>query len=148
MTTNTKEDYHIMVQLIVGHKGSGKTKTVVELANKAVKESRGNVVVVEKDIRLTYEISSQARLVYSDEYGVLGYEAIYGFITGILAGNYDITHLFVDPIFKMCGRDFEAFTQMVNKLNNLPSTRDVTIVFTVSCEPEDLPFHLRDMMIN
>ena len=54
-----------MVQLIVGHKGSGKTKAMVEMANRAVKESKGNVVVVEKDVRLTYEISSQARLVLS-----------------------------------------------------------------------------------
>ena len=136
-----------MVQLIVGHKGSGKTKAMVEMANRAVKESKGNVVVVEKDVRLTYEISSQARLVYSDEYAIAGYDAVYGFITGLLAGNYDITHIYVDPIFKMCGRDFEAFTQMVNRLETLPAAKEVTIVFTLSCEPEDLPYHLRDMLI-
>ena len=136
-----------MVQLIVGHKGSGKTKAMVEMANRAVKESKGNVVVVEKDVRLTYEISSQARLVYSDAYAISGYDAVYGFITGLLAGNYDITHIYVDPIFKMCGRDFEAFTQMVNRLETLPAAKEVTIVFTLSCEPEDLPYHLRDMLI-
>ena len=136
-----------MVQLIVGHKGSGKTKAMVEMANRAVKESKGNVVVVEKDVRLTYEISSQARLVYSDEYAISGYAAVYGFITGLLAGNSDITHIYVDPIFKMCGRDFEAFTQMVNRLENLQAAKEVTIVFTLSCEPEDLPYHLRDMLI-
>lgn len=136
-----------MIQLIVGHKGSGKTKTLVELANKAVKESKGHIVVVEKDVELTYDISSKARLVYSDEYGVQGYEAVYGFITGLLAGDYDITHIYVDPIFKMCGRDFEAFTKMVNKLDTLPAAKDVTIIFTVSCEQSDLPYHLRDMML-
>ena len=136
-----------MVQLIVGHKGSGKTKAMVEMANRAVKESKGNVVVVEKDVRLTYEISSQARLVYSDEYAIAGYDAVYGFITGLLAGNYDITHIYIDPVFKMCGRDFEAFTQMVNRLENLQAAKDVSIIFTLSCEPEDLPYHLRDMLI-
>ena len=74
-----------MIQLIVGHKGSGKTKAIVEMANKAVKESKGYVVVIEKDVRLTYEISSAARLVYSDEYAIAGYDAVYGFITGLLA---------------------------------------------------------------
>lgn len=136
-----------MIQLIVGHKGSGKTKKVVEMANLAVKESNGNVVVVEKDVTLTYDISSQARLVYSDEYCVQGYDTLYGFITGLMAGNYDITHIFVDPVFKMCGRDFEALTQLINKLETLPAAKDVTIVLTVSCEPDDLPFHLRDMMV-
>ena len=67
--------------------------------------------------------------------------------TGLLAGNYDITHIYIDPVFKMCGRDFEAFTQMVNKLDSLRATQDVQIIFTLSCEPEDLPYHLRDMMI-
>ena len=136
-----------MIQLIVGHKGSGKTKALVAMANQAVQESNGNVVVVEKDVGLTYEISSSARLVYSDEYAIAGYDAVYGFITGLMAGNYDITHIYVDPIFKMCGRDFEAFTQMVNKLEGLEAAKDVHIVFTLSCEPEDLPYHLRDMMI-
>ena len=126
-----------MIQLIVGHKGSGKTKAMVEMANKAVKESKGYVVVIEKDVRLTYEISSAARLVYSDEYAIAGYDAVYGFITGLLAGNYDITHIYIDP----------AFTQMVNKLDSLRATQDVQIIFTLSCEPEDLPYHLRDMMI-
>lgn len=95
-----------MIQLIVGHKGSGKTKAIVEMANKAVKESKGYVVVIEKDVRLTYEISSAARLVYSDEYAIAGYDAVYGFITGLLAGNYDITHIYVDPVFKMCRTRF------------------------------------------
>ena len=72
---------------------------------------------------------------------------IFVFITGLLAGNYDITHIYIDPVFKMCGRDFEAFTQMVNTLDSLRATQDVQIVFTLSCEPEDLPYHLRDMMI-
>ena len=61
-----------MIQLIVGHKGSGKTKAMIDLANKAVKESKGNIVVVEKDVELTYDISSKARLVYSDEYSIAG----------------------------------------------------------------------------
>lgn len=135
-----------MIQLIVGHKGSGKTKAMIDLANKAAKESKGNIVVVEKDVELTYDISSQARLVYSDEYSIAGYDALFGFITGILAGNYDITHIFIDPVFKMCGRDFEAFTQMVNKLDNLATAKDVSLYFTVSCEPGELPYHLRDMV--
>ena len=80
-----------MIQLIVGHKGSGKTKAMVEMANKAVKESKGYVVVIEKDVRLTYEISSAARLVYSDEYAIAGYDAVYGFITGLLGDQFSIS---------------------------------------------------------
>ena len=136
-----------MIQLIVGHKGSGKTKAMVEMANKAVKESKGYVVVIEKDVCLFFVFCCVVFLVFFVVFAIAGYDAVYGFITGLLAGNYDITHIYIDPVFKMCGRDFEAFTQMVNKLDSLRATQDVQIIFTLSCEPEDLPYHLRDMMI-
>ena len=136
-----------MLKLIVGTKGSGKTKTMIDMIDKAVKTTSGNIVVIEKCMKLTTEINHSARLVDVDEYGVAGADMLYGFVAGVLAGNYDITHIYIDPVFKMCGRDFEAFTQMVNTLDSLRATQDVQIVFTLSCEPEDLPYHLRDMMI-
>ena len=131
-----------MIQLIVGHKGSGKTKAIVEMANKAVKESKGYVVVIEKDVRLTYEISSAARLVYSDEYAIAGYDAVYGFITGLLAGNYDIKEIFIDGILKIGekagAKDYEGLGALLEKLyKQIPS--DVTLVFTVSADQTDLP---------
>ena len=138
-----------MVQLIMGLKGSGKTKRLVEMVATAVREESGSVVCIEKDKKLTYDIPYQARLIYACDYAYAmgSYDFFKGFLSGLHAGNYDITHIYIDPVFKMCGRDFEAFTQMVNKLDSLRATQDVQIVFTLSCEPEDLPYHLRDMMI-
>ena len=126
-----------MVQLIVGHKGSGKTKAMVEMANRAVKESKGNVVVVEKDVRLTYEISSQARLVYSDEYAISGYDAVYGFITGLLAGNYDITRVFIDGLYKIIGgKDAAKAEEFLVALDAFSSKHSVNFTVSLSEEPE------------
>ena len=136
-----------MVKLILGLKGSGKTKRLVELVREAVACENGDVVCIEKEKKLTFDIPYQARLIEAGSYSVGSYEFIRGFICGLHSGNYDITHIYIDPVFKMCGRDFEAFTQMVNKLDSLRATQDVQIIFTLSCEPEDLPYHLRDMMI-
>ena len=126
-----------MIQLIVGHKGSGKTKAIVEMANKAVKESKGYVVVIEKDVRLTYEISSAARLVYSDEYAIAGYDAVYGFITGLLAGNYDITRVFIDGLYKIIGgKDAAKAEEFLVALDAFSSKHSVNFTVSLSEEPE------------
>ena len=80
-----------MIKLIVGTKGTGKTKTMIEHINAVTKSTAGNVVVLEKSMQLTYDIDHAARLVDLDGYGISGYEMLYGFVAGVLAGNYDIT---------------------------------------------------------
>jgi hypothetical protein len=80
-----------MIKLIVGAKGSGKTKAMIDQINDSVKTSKGNVVVVEKGMKLTYDIAPAARLIDLDEYKVSGGEMLYGFVAGLLASNYDIT---------------------------------------------------------
>ena len=71
-----------MITLLIGKKGSGKTKKLIELANEAVQNSNGNVVVIEKGLKLTYDISHKARLVDSDAYGIEGLDALVGFVSG------------------------------------------------------------------
>ena len=78
-----------MLKLIVGTKGSGKTKTMIDMIDKATKTTSGNIVVIEKCMKLTTEINHAARLVDVDEYGVVGADMLYGFVAGVLAGNYD-----------------------------------------------------------
>lgn len=90
-----------MIKLIVGTKGSGKTKTLIDMAKAAAETSKGNVVCVEKGDKLAREVPTSVRLINSDEYQVKGFANLYGFLAGILAGNYDITHLFVDGTFKI-----------------------------------------------
>ena len=80
-----------MIKLIVGTKGSGKTKAMIDQINDAVKTSKGNVVVVEKGMKLTYDIAPAARLIDLDEYKISGGEMLYGFVAGLMASNYDIT---------------------------------------------------------
>ena len=137
-----------MIKLIVGTKGSGKTKTLIDMINEATKTSAGNIVVIEKSMKLTTEINHKARLLDVDEYDINGAQMLYGFVAGVLAGNYDITHIFVDATLKIGGRDYEAFALMVDKLNKLSAASHVEITFTVSCSVEELPERLHEMVIN
>ena len=135
-----------MVRLIMGVKGSGKTKTMIDMIDKATKTTSGNIVVIEKCMKLTTEINHSARLVDVDEYGVAGADMLYGFVAGVLAGNYDIKEVFVDSILKIGGQDFDALADMLVKLDNL-SGSEVELVFTVSADAADLPDYIKKYIV-
>ena len=137
-----------MMKLIVGNKGTGKTKTLIKMVNDAVAVTKGNVVCVEKGSVMTFDINYKARLIDIDHYDVMGYDALYGFLTGILAGNYDITHLFVDATLRIGGRDYVALADMLAKMKKVVSERgDTELVFTISCDKSELPESVQDMIL-
>lgn len=131
-----------MIKLIIGKKGSGKTKLLIDKVNAAVQNTTGAVVCIEKGMQLTFEIDHKCRLIDADEYAIKGYDAFYGFVSGVLAGNYDIKEIFVDGILKIGekdgAKDYEGFGALLEKLyKQVPA--DITIFFTVSADQNDLP---------
>ena len=126
-----------MIKLFIGAKGSGKTKTLIELVNNATANSNGSVVCIEKGDKLTHDITYKARLVDTDYYKVYTAESLYGFIAGILASNTDITDVFVDSALRICGDDTAAFEVMLGKLQAI--SESVNIVMTASIAVEDCP---------
>ncbi|MDR2421595.1 MAG: hypothetical protein LBD49_05810 [Oscillospiraceae bacterium] len=92
-----------MLKLIMGLKGSGKTKLFIELVNAALEEENGDIVCIEKGKRLTYDIPHDVRLVETEDYGISGFDFLKGFISGLRAGNYDITHIFIDSVLRLIG---------------------------------------------
>lgn len=136
-----------MIKLIVGNKGSGKTKALIQMATEAVETSKGNVVCVEKGETLKFDLTHQVRLIDIEDYNVNGFDAFYGFFAGLFAGNYDITEVFVDGVFKVCGKDFIAFGLFVEKLVKLLDTNGASMTFTVSCDKNDLPTGIHKYII-
>ena len=130
-----------MIKLFIGGKGSGKTKTLIELANNAANTSNGSVVCIEKGDKLTHDITYKARLVDTDEYKIVDAISLYGFIAGILASNNDITDVFVDSGLKIAGNDVVGFEEMLNKLKNISA--DVNIVITASIPVEECPERIK-----
>ncbi len=128
-----------MIKLITGHKGSGKTKKLIDAVNSAVDSSDGNVVCVEKGPTLTYSITHRARLIDIDSYRVSGYDGFYGFLCGLCAGNYDLTDVYIDATLRIGGRDYEKLADFMAKVAELSQNTDVLFVFTVSCDDEELP---------
>lgn len=133
-----------MITLLTGKKGSGKTKKLIELANAAVEKSNGNVVVVEKGLKLTYDISHSARLVDIDSYDVKGGKGLYGFLAGICAGNYDVTDILVDSTLKITGTGAEVMEPLVEELKKLSETSGANFVLSVSAADEEIPASVKE----
>ncbi len=127
-----------MIQLIVGSRGTGKTKQMVEMINSSVKDNKGNIVCIEKGMKLTYDLDHQCRLIDMDEYKIEGYPMLYGFMAGLLAGNYDINEIYVDGILKVGEKDLEGLGEVLGSLAGLTGD-GVKIIITISCDEADLP---------
>lgn len=131
-----------MVTLLIGKKGSGKTKKLIQLANEAVAASQGNVVVIEKGAKLTYDITSKARLIDTDQYSIKGYDMLFGFLSGICAGNYDVTDILIDSTFKICPEAVGGLEDFTKKLQGLSENSDANFVVLISAAEEDIPSEL------
>ncbi len=131
-----------MVRMIVGLKGTGKTKTLIELANKSVETSPGHVVVVEKGNKLIFDVKHQVRLIDTDEYGVKGANELYGLVCGVLAANFDFKDLYIDSSLKICKDDMASFVEFIKRLDELTTKMEVNCVTTVSAAAESIPADL------
>lgn len=127
-----------MINLIVGSKGSGKTKKLIDMINAAAKTTPGNIVCIEKSMKLTYDIEHAVRLIDVDEYKVEGYDKLYGFVAGILAGNYDVVEIYIDGVLKIGNHDIDGLGELLAKFDAL-SGEGVKLVVTVSADEAALP---------
>ena len=125
------------MKLIIGVKGTGKTKALIDMANSALDTSKGSVICIEKGDKLRFDIKYQVRLIDSDEYHVTDADALYGFVAGILASDHDVTDLFIDSALKICKNDIAAFDEFLVDLDALAKKIGVNIVMTSSIPVED-----------
>ena len=125
-----------MIKLIIGKKGSGKTKKLVVMVNAAAETSLGNVVCVEKSSTLTFSVNYKARLIDSDSFGINGYGEYYGMLAGIKSGNHDVTHIFGDATLRIGTRNYD---ELYDFLARIAKIEDVEFIFTVSCDEAELP---------
>ncbi len=132
-----------MVKLIVGLKGSGKTKTLINLVNAAGETSKGAVVCIEKGKNLIHEIDASVRLINTEEYNISTANSLYGFVCGICASNYDITDIFVDGTMRICQRDTALIAQFVKEAEELLNAQNINLTLTLSIDAKDLPESLK-----
>ncbi len=137
-----------MVKLIMGLKGSGKTKQLVDLVKEAVNEGNGDVVCIEKERNLTYDIPYQARLIEAGAYDIGSYEFLKGLICGIHSGNYDITHVFIDNFYKLVkDKSEESLSEFIRWLDFFSEKENVQFVISISADSDNMPDIIKSHII-
>ena len=124
-----------MIQIIMGLKGSGKTKRLIDSVNQAAVDAQGSVVCIEYGNNLRYEIKSSVRLVDSKEYGITNTDMLKGLLSGLHAGNYDITNVYIDNLYKTVGTDRAAGEEFILWCAKFAEANQMNITVTVSDDP-------------
>ncbi len=125
-----------MIRLIVGPKGYGKTKQLIDMMNDSVRKAKGNLVCIEKGMETTYHINANIRIIDIDDYDIDNYTKFYGFFAGVLAGNYDIEQVYIDGLLRIGKRDIEALGNLLDRMEKISSDKE--IIVTVSATLEEL----------
>lgn len=125
-----------MIQVIYGKRGSGKSKKMVSLANDKVKATNGNVVFVDDDSRAIHELDREIRFIDAQEYGLMDYRSIYGFLCGIIATNYDVTAIFVDGLLNAMDKKSESADKIFEKLQLFSETNSIDLYIAMHDEGE------------
>ena len=127
-----------MIHLIMGLKGSGKTKKLIDAIHTAVNEAHGDVVCIEYGKKLTYDVTYKVRLVDSQEYGISSAEMLKGFLSGLHAGNFDITNVFIDNLYKTIGKNVAAAEDFIAWCAKFAADNSMEITITISEDPANL----------
>lgn len=136
-----------MVQLIVGNKGKGKTKHLLEKVNLQVKETKGNIVYLDKSTKHMYELNNKVRLIDVSQYMITNHDEFLGFICGIVSQDHDLEQMFLDSFLKIACLENEDITPVIEKLEKISQNYGIDFVLSVSMDESELPEALKSKII-
>ena len=133
-----------MLKLIIGKKGTGKTKQLIDGINEAVNTEKGHIVFVNNGTRHVFDLNSKVRLIDTSEYSIKKYNTFYGFLCGIMAQDYDISYIFVDGINKIIPEDdILKNDELFENLDAISKQHNINIIITVSIDVNDAPEYMK-----
>ena len=136
-----------MIQVIMGLKGSGKTKKLISAINETVVNAAGDVVCIEYGKKLTYDVNYRVRLVDSKEYGISNSDMLKGFLSGLHAGNFDITNVYIDNLYKTIGSDRAGAEAFVAWCAEFARMNNMNITITISDDPEQASEAIKQYLV-
>ena len=136
-----------MIQMIVGEKGKGKTKILLDKVNEAARNAKGNIVFIDKDSSHMYELKNSIRLVNVSEYLIKSPEEFTGFVSGIISADHDLEQLFLDRYLKIASADENGFADSLRKIDEISSKFNITVTVSISIEKKALPEDLQAKVV-
>ncbi len=135
-----------MVKVITGEKGMGKSKKMVEMANNHAKEVQGNIVFIDDDNRIMYELDSSIRFVNLTEYAVDSHASFYGFVCGMISSNYDIEEFYVDGLASMSNLEPDKLDELIREISKLSEERNIDFYLCFNAEEDRLSDYIKGMI--
>lgn len=128
-----------MLNIIIGEKGTGKTKKLIDLVHQAEARTTGSVVFINKGDRHIFDVSHRVRLVDTKEFDVDTYNSLYGFICGMISQNYDIADIFIDSVTKIAGDDLATLELFLDEVNAVAEKFNIDVVIIISMAEDAAP---------
>ncbi|MCL2671883.1 MAG: ATP-binding protein [Clostridiales bacterium] len=132
-----------MIQIIFGEKGTGKTKRILDLANQTVREAKGSLVFIDDDNRYMFDLNHSIRFINASEYAIGSPKMFYGFISGLLASDFDLEYIFVDGLLSIIKHELSTLEDLFRELERY----NVRFIFSVSGKDAALPDFMKDMVL-
>lgn len=145
--TNKNRSVIIMVQLVCGHSGSGKTMRMIEMANKTMDSIQGKMVFLEANNRHIFDLDYRIRYINTKEFGLTNADQFQGFVCGLIATDYDVEQVYIDGLYKIAQSGMENLEAVVERLDFLSQKFNVNFIMSVNHEMDDIPETLRDRVI-
>ena len=134
-----------MLKLLIGKKGTGKTKVLIDSVNVAASEANGNVVFISNDTgRNMYDINSKVRMADTSEFEIDSWKEFLGFICGIISSNFDITNIYVDGVLKIVKNTMDGFEEFLKDIDEISKKFNVDIMISVSMDVNDAPDYVKN----
>ena len=133
-----------MIKFIIGPKGTGKTKTLVEMANKSLKECKGEIVFINGENRHMIELNHRIRFINAREFGIRELNVFYGFLAGIIARNYDTDQIYIDGLLGIIGKDKKEIERFIFDVKKLSDRFDIRFTITMNGNPDSVPAFLKE----
>ena len=133
-----------MVELIVGKKGNGKTKVLLDRVNGAVKEANGSIVYLDKSTKHMYELNNKVRLIDVSSYPLKNADEFVGFICGIISQDHDLEQIYLDSFLKVSKLEDADVTDTLDQLDKIGEKYGISIVVSISLDKEEIPEALQD----
>mgnify|MGYP000973486099 CR=1 FL=1 len=136
-----------MISIIMGQKGSGKTKAFIEMVNNSASEEKGTVICIVKGDKHSFYFKPSVRLVNTEDFDLDSYKVFYGFICGIISRDYDITHIFIDSVSKIANSNLEKFSGFIEFIEKLSQQFNIKFTMTISADPSSAPEKIKKYLI-
>ena len=136
-----------MVQLIVGKKGKGKTKQLLDKVNGEIKEIPGSIVYLDKSTKHMYELNNKVRLIDVSQFMIENSNEFLGFVAGVISQDHDLQQMYFDSFLKISCLEGQDILPFINKLEKLSTSFDVDFILSISLDESELPAELKDKVI-